>query len=277
MTSRPNPKAFMYLALGTVVVGGGLCSFEYTKLGDVRGRVSKLRAEVSDPKAVKDRLDQSGMKLEGARRSLMHLEATVSSAAYVPSLLRDLDGFGKQNGIAVTGVRPAPKKPGDDVAKVKVQKPYDELSIQVTGTGTFGAIQNFVSNLPSFPKIVAARMVSIEPARSSNPETKSGLLSMTVQLTAYIFKGDAPDVGSAAPALMPPSRNGITGAPVPNAFEAAPQPAGHGVVRTSGALAPVGKPGFGADPPTTIPPAGKRPAPTAKTALRGAWRVRVEG
>ncbi|MHB8637251.1 MAG: type IV pilus inner membrane component PilO [Fimbriimonadaceae bacterium] len=276
MTSRPNPKAFMYLALSTVLVGGGLCYYQFTKLGDLRGRVAKLRGEVSDPKSVKEKLDQSSMKLQGAQQSLMHLEANVSSAAYVPSLLRDLDGYGKQNGIDVTGVRPAPPKPGDDVAKAKATKPYDELNIQVTGTGSFKSIENFVANLPSFPKIVAARMVSIEPARTSAADAKPGTLNMTVQLLAYVFKGDASAQASTTPtqATTQAPANAITGVSASPTGSAAAT--AQGGTPPDGAPATPGSPVQAATPNTTVPPAPKRPA-QVKTALGRARRVRVEG
>ncbi|HLK13785.1 MAG TPA: type 4a pilus biogenesis protein PilO [Fimbriimonadaceae bacterium] len=281
MTSRPNPKAFMYLALGTVVVGGALCYFQYTKLGEINGRVAKLRTEVSDPKAVQARLEQSTMKLEGAKQSLVHLEANVSSAAYVPSLLQDLDAFGKSNGIAVTGVRPAPKKPGDDdPSKKKDSKPYDELTIQVTGTGSFDSVEKFVTNLPTFPKIVAAKMVSIEPARSSAPNAKSGLVNVTVQLRAYIFKADAQ---AAAPATGAPS-----GAPAAGTPGATTAPAGTTATPGQGTAQgtkPATKPGpaGAASTPANDPNAKLKvsaPAnagPTVKTAFAKARRVRVEG
>lgn len=269
MTSRPNPKAFMYLALGTVAIGGGLCYFQYTKLGEVKARVAKLRSEVSDPGAVKTRLDQSNLQLEGAKQSLVHLEANVSSAAYVPSLLRDLDGYGKQNGIAVTGVRPAQKKAGEDDAKARAKRPYDELNIQVTGTGTFDSIQNFVTNLAKFPKIVAARMVSIEPARASGPSAKPGLLNMTVQLKAYVFKQDASQaVGAPASATPATTTSGVatppTGGTATPASAAAPA---KGVPATTGAPTPAAK----------ATPVVKQPTLTGKTALARAGRVRVEG
>jgi Tfp pilus assembly protein PilO len=256
----------MYLALGTVVVGGSLCYFEYTRLGDVERRVSKLRTEVSDPKAVKTRLDQSSMKLEGAQQSLMHLEANVSSAAYVPSLLRDLDGYGKQNGIAVTGVRPAPKKPGDDEAKSKNQKPYDELSIQVTGQGDFDSIENFVANLPKFPKIVAARMISIEPARTSGPEKKTGLLNMTVELKAYVFKADAPATTTATTSGpgTPVPNTAITGAGAPATASATTSATGS--APSTGGPSKPGSPAPAELPKTSASPVANSPAPTAKTA-----------
>ena len=273
MTSRPNPKAFMYLALGTVVVGGGLCYFQYTKFGDVKSRIVKLRTEVSDPKAVQSRLDASNIQLEGAKQVLLHLEANVSSAAYVPSLLRDLDGYGKQNGITVTGVRPTPKQLTVAEAKSKVVKPYDELSIQITGTGSFDAIENFVTNLPTFPKIVAARMISIEPARSSGPDAKTGLLNMTVQIKAYVFKADAESVAAATPGATAPTTT-ISGASAPVLKGAAPATQS---VPATGSPANPGTAAHAATPETTPTPTEKRPAPVGKTAFGRARRVRVEG
>lgn len=273
MSSRPNPKAFMYLALGTVVVGGGLCYFQYTKLGDINSRVAKLKTEVSDPNAVKSRLEQSNIKLEGAQQSLKHLEANVSSAAYVPSLLHDLDDYGKKNGISVTGVRPAQKMPGDD--KDKAAKPYDELNIQVTGSGSFDAIENFVTNLSTFPKIVAARLVSIEPIRGAGSDAKPGELNMTVQLKAYVFKPDASDAAAkTATATTPAAANGAA----PTAASPAPGSTG---APTNGA-----SPANGAAPAATAPatknqmtttPAVNQPAVKGKTALARTRGVRVEG
>ena len=273
MTSRPNPKAFMYLALGTVVIGGSLCYFQYTKYGDVRARIAKLRTEASDPKAVQSQLAESTTQLEGAKQALLHLEANVSSAAYVPSLLRDLDGYGKKNGISVTGVRPTPKQPGTEDAKAKALKPYDELSIQITGTGSFNAIENFVTNLPTFPKIVAARMISIEPARTSGPGATPGLLNMTVQIKAYVFKVDAAADATSTPGAIAPT-TAISGATAPAKKGAVPA-----TQTVPAAIAPA-KPGNAtpaAKPAINSTPTANRPAPAGKTAFGRVGRVRVEG
>lgn len=252
MTSRPNPKAFMYLALGTVVIGGGLCYFQYTKLGDVKARVAKLKTEVSDPNAVRTRLADSDRQLQGAQESLKHLEANVSSAAYVPSLLHDLDSYGRQNGIVVTGVRPEPKRPGDDNKAKAAKKPYDELSIQVTGTGSFGAIENFVTNLSTFPKIVAARMVSIEPERGVAKDANAGMLNMTVELRAYVFKED----GSNPAASMATSTAAVAGgaSSAATAATAAPAPGAIGTV-----AAPTSAPQPAGTIPTHLPADAKSP------------------
>lgn len=207
MSRRPNPKTFMYLALVTVAAGGGLCFWQYSKLKEIDVRVNTLRTEVSDPRAVQAHLDDSIAKLNASKQSLQHLEANVSDVAYVPSLLHDLDAFGKANGISVTGVRPTPKPTGSPVdAKTQAAKPYDELTITVTGTGDWASIERFVDNLPNFPKIVAARMISIEPSNQTKiANAPDGSLNLTLDLKAYVFKTDpnaqpaTPSVGKNAP------------------------------------------------------------------------------
>ena len=267
MSSRPNPKAFMYLAVGAIVAGGAACFFEYTKLGSANDNVAKLRTQVSDPKEVQKKLDDSNMKLEGAKQSLAHLEVNVSSAAYVPSMLRDLDSFGRQNGITVTGVKPTPKHSDNPAADAK--KPYDELVIQVTGNGSFDAIKSFVENLSKFPKVVATHMISIEPVRTSGPDTPKGLLAMTVELKAYVFKQDADTKGVAA---TTPTGSAGTPAKPGTASTTAP---------TSGAGATPGTPAKGSEAPAGAQPAPASPAPAhpgdRKTASLSARRVRSEG
>jgi Tfp pilus assembly protein PilO len=213
----------MYLALATVSIGGMLCYFQFSKYQEVERRVSLLAGQVKDAQSVKPRLADAETKVQGARDSLKHLESSVSASAYIPSLLHDLDAFGRANGLDVTGVRPSDKKTGDDKTK---DQPYKELSIQVTGTGSYDAIEKFVDNLPTFPKIVAARMVSIQPNNAAKGTADaSNQLQLTVDLRAYVFRDDgkadaatpstAPGQAAAAPVktalLKPTTANPING------------------------------------------------------------------
>lgn len=191
MKRSPNPKFYLLMALGTLVAGSVLVSTQASRLGDKRATVERLRQESQDENQVRERLASSATLLEEARVKLEHLEQNIPSAAYIPTMLQELEKVGNEQGIKVVGVRPAmrmiarPKV--DGTAAEPIRKPYDELDIEVKGRGSYEAIENFVKSLQSFPKIVAARMVSvsphIDPLNPTEPQ-----LEIAVELRAYLFK-----------------------------------------------------------------------------------------
>lgn len=187
MKRAPNPKVFLGLAVGTFVIGSGLVYFGYSSMTEQSDAVVKLRTDVKDTKEVQKTLDESTAKLAETSMKLKHLEKSVPDFAYVPTLLTDLESAGKANGIEVIGVRPMDKpvlkrEGGDDHPD---RKPYDELDIEVKGRGTYGDVMKFLAALQEFPKIVAARTVSLTPKAS---QTAVGdQLEVSIELRAYIF------------------------------------------------------------------------------------------
>ena len=188
MKRTPNPKVFMMMSLGTLVLGTAASFFAYSGMNEKAGQVAQLRTEVKDAKTVQKELDQSKVQLEECSTKLKHLEASMPDFAYIPTMLTELEKVGKENGIAVIGVRPipkqaAPKKEGDTGPAEK--KTYEELNIEIKGRGTYGSAMRFVQALQTFPKIVAARSVSLAP--KSEPGMVA-TLDVTIELRAYVFK-----------------------------------------------------------------------------------------
>jgi Tfp pilus assembly protein PilO len=187
---NPNPKVFLFLALGTILGGTALVFTQATSLSDKRTSVERLRQETQDEVKVRDQLANSERLLLEATAKLDHLEKNVPTAAYVPTMLQELERVGKEQGIKVVGVRPALKpvaKPRQEGDAEPIRKPYDELDIEVKGRGSYEAIESFVKSLQSFPKVVAARMVSISPHIDPlNPGQPQ--LEVAVELRAFLFK-----------------------------------------------------------------------------------------
>ena len=118
---------------------------------------------------------------------MVHLEKCVPEFAYVPTLMTDLETIGKQNNIEVLGVRPMPAvdKKGDK-GKSTERKSYQELKIEIKGRGTFRAVQGFLKALTTFPKIVAARTVTLAPKMEVG-KTSGSKLDVVVELKTYVF------------------------------------------------------------------------------------------
>lgn len=189
MTRQPNPKFYLGLTVGALVLGGGLAYWQSTVAADIESRVVKLRSDARNPDQLQREVDESNAEIYEVGSKLAHLERGVPEMAYVPTLLQELEQRGKANGIEVLGVRPivtqAPPKSKD--GEPKVRKPYTELDIEVRGRGNYAATLRFVQDLQAFPKILAARTVSMVPKQDFLDSSGSPLLDTTVQLRAYLF------------------------------------------------------------------------------------------
>lgn len=228
MNNGPDPKTFMALGAAAFVASLGLCYIPYSRYNANQVKVAKLAPQIKPFSQVQQDLQASQTQLTTDQSSLAHLEANVSSAAYVPSLLLDVDHYGKECGIQVTGVRPqspAPTPPIDPKVKVAA-KPYDELTIDVTGTGSYAAAVKFLQGLTMFPKIVEARTVTILPVAPDpkNPNASKGQLSITIELRAFVFKQSQ----TATPVPNTTTKAGVAGTPAtgatPNATQSGQQP-----------------------------------------------------
>jgi Tfp pilus assembly protein PilO len=192
MKRAPNPKIFAMMALGMLVLGGAATFFGYSSMTEKESEVAQLKTEVKDAHTVQKELESSKAKLDECATKLKHLEANMPDFAYVPTMLAELERVGKENGIAVLGVRPIPKPVvakdpnADGTGMTEQRKPYTELSIEVKGRGTYGSAMRFVKALQNFPKIVAARSVSLNP--KTDPGLPTATLDVSIELRAYVFQ-----------------------------------------------------------------------------------------
>jgi len=184
--STPNPKIFAAMAGVMFLAGAGAVGYQSQLLETEHKKVKELRAEAKDPKAVQAELDESKQKLEQCKSDLNHLELGVPDFAYVPTFLQDLAKAGQANGIEVTGVRPVPNPPASKDAPPQ-RKAYDELNIEVKGRGNYASVRRFISALNTFPKIVAAKTVTLTPPNSTDPRNVSDKLDVVISLKAFVF------------------------------------------------------------------------------------------
>jgi Tfp pilus assembly protein PilO len=190
----PNPKTFMFMAIGTFILGLGASYMGYSQMTAAQGEIATLKGEVKDEKEVQSELDTAKAALDECSVKLQHLEQGIPELAYIPTLMTELEKTGKQFGIKVLGVRPMPKSQTAASAKqveggADKKQAYEELSIEIKGIGTYGSVMRWVNSLQQFPKIVAARSVQLSP--KVDPGKAQHELDMTVELKAYVFRQPA--------------------------------------------------------------------------------------
>lgn len=213
---KPTQKGVTVLVVVAAVV------FVCCLLGCL-GAMQKTRAVDSERAAVEKQVRDSQMvaqtqrdsenKYNDTRAQIRCLESSVSTQAYVPSLLKQIEHLGKTVHLRVVGVRPkAPdanaglaKKTAADAAsqgsgstpasaaaaKPEPPKPYDELTVDLELEGNYMDALDFLYRLTSFPKIIAVNNVQMSPD-SSTSLAESPKLTIRINVTAFVFKEASP-------------------------------------------------------------------------------------
>ena len=195
MRKQPDARIFFGLAGLALVVGGGLMYSEYGSVSENRDQVDALQKEVDSANGIQKSLAESETRLTDFKTKLAHLERGVPDYRYIPTMLKELEEFGNQNGIKVLGVRPIIVATTAKPDTKETRQPYQEQSIEVKGRGNYGDCLRFLKSLHRFPKIVAARAVSLAPrVLSTDDPFASPNLEMTVELKVFVFGDKDPAV-----------------------------------------------------------------------------------
>ncbi|MGV3720677.1 MAG: type 4a pilus biogenesis protein PilO [Actinomycetota bacterium] len=215
MRLKPTKATIALLGgvLALVIIGtGAIVWFQQKKLTETVVILKAREAEKADGHKIARQRDEMRVALEQDRAELLYLENGVSDAAYVPTLLKQLEELASTTHNRVLGVRPiadtrgptrieqrrdpnAQAKAGSSSAEKEEAppEPYTRLAIQVSLVGSYQSSQAFVDRLTRFPKIVSVEELQLRPQHAVGlPAAKDqGLLDVEVKLTAFIMK-DAP-------------------------------------------------------------------------------------
>ncbi|HWP31258.1 MAG TPA: type 4a pilus biogenesis protein PilO [Fimbriimonadales bacterium] len=191
----PSPTPFIVLTFVLFVTASALGYWQYTKMSSVQSNVEKLSNDLQNAQQLQAKALRVKLILAESLEKLQHLEAGVSTAAYVPTLLKELESVGRSCNLEIIGVRPLPmntdkkKKKSDDENKSSEtiqRKPYQELDLEVKSQGSFQNQMLFLQRLQDFPKIVGVQSVSINPKMGKDGKTISSLEAVFV-IRVYVF------------------------------------------------------------------------------------------
>ncbi len=209
MRLKANKTTIVLLGVGvglSAMVFGGTLWFQQQALNTSLNLLAGREAELSDGRRIAHQRDAAREALELDRQQLVFLENGVSKAAYVPTLLKQLEDLAKSTKNRVVGVRPqvvqeaqnrmeARRDPdakdgeGDKSKKVEKPEPYTRLSIEVNLIGDYRSAQQFVQRLNRFPKILSVDELQLQPYRQDADElTDRALLEVKAKLTAFVMK-----------------------------------------------------------------------------------------
>jgi len=209
--------------LALVILGAStIVWFQQQRLTETAAILRAREAEQKDGHKVARQRDEMRVALEQDRAELLYLETGVSDAAYVPTLLKQLEELASTTQNRVLGVRPIADTRGPtrieqrrdpnaqgkagasgDTKAAEPEEPYTRLAIQVSLVGSYQSSQAFVDRLTRFPKIVSVEELQLRPHHTVGVATarEQGLLDVEVKLTAFIMKDTVPAVSSDAGAI----------------------------------------------------------------------------
>lgn len=196
-----KPSKQSLIGLGAVAVLLLLvCGFTYYNLASrVRSmdvQIGQKTKRLENSQEIARRLTTVEGQYFDAQTKLSVLEQGVSTKAYVPTLLRQVEELGKSVNLRVIGVRPkvsvvrpVVSQQSDGKKKVVEAKPepYDKLEIDVEMNGKYTDVMRFLYGITSFPKIIAVNAMQIKPTTEPN-SIASPELSVKVNTTAFILK-----------------------------------------------------------------------------------------
>jgi Tfp pilus assembly protein PilO len=130
-------------------------------------------------------------------RASSALEKGVSTRAFVPTFLRQLEALGKSVNLEVASVRPKVDAPQpvqtDEKGKRKKTpvEPYTKLNLDIEVNGKYRDVVRFLNQVTSFPKIVAIHDVQLAPtSQMKMGSLASPVLNVKLNATAFILKED---------------------------------------------------------------------------------------
>lgn len=213
MKNVSQPTIWLLLGGFALLSGAGASYYQYGSYSDEVKKQRDLSRLVVAPAEVQAERDKTAQELADAQSKLVHLEKGVPGFAYIPTLLKELEEFGKAHGIDVFGVRPIPSsEPTKDQNKEKEKrrpKAYVELLIEVKGRGQYGNVMRFITDLQKFPKILGVDMVTLSPKIDTSDRNLTAL-DLTLSIKAYLFppgKDDPVWTGAPADAPIPDANN----------------------------------------------------------------------
>ncbi len=199
--------------LGLVIaVVAGILFLQNGALGASNQEVEARRKQLDDDRRITARRDLSRQALEQDREDLRFLEEGVSDAAYVPTLLNQLEDVARATQNRVKAVRPiateqAPTrlqqrrdpdasaktddkgKDGKEAEAKKKPEPYRKLGIQINLIGTYASIHSFTDRAQRFPKILAVDEISLRPHQlDRRTQSDVNLLDAELKVTAFVLK-----------------------------------------------------------------------------------------
>lgn len=221
MRVKATKNTLIALGGGLLLVAllfGGLWHVQSSAVGKLRAELERKQKDLEDGQKTARREAEVLEALARDEEQIRFLESGVPEAAFVPTMLAQIEGLARETRNTVLGIRPVvvketatklekrrdpeaqtkdgkkDPKAGDKKAEAKKPDPYTRLTIEVSLVGSFASSEAFIARLTQFPKIVSVEEVNVSPftARGAKQEASAATLTTQIKLMAFIMKEPTP-------------------------------------------------------------------------------------
>ncbi len=191
-----NPRMeqrVLALLVALIALGGaGILYAQIMHRNALMERMTEIDKKLESYRSASVQLKHAQDELRNAQDELRFLEKSVSEKAFVPTLLKQLEDAARRHQLTVQSVRlqtpPAQTTAAQSTEGDKTeQKEYDEQPIEISVSGRYTNIMQFLDGLSRFPKIVAVDRVQLRP-KPRDYRYDPVQLDFTISVTAFIFR-----------------------------------------------------------------------------------------
>lgn len=187
----------------------GVALFGMSRINAANAELTQRKAQAQECETNAGKVDLAQERYFNSQKELHYLEKSVSTRAYVPTLLKQLEALGRSVDLKVVAVRPvvqpveAPQqskpaaennsdsKAEEQTPKPKAAKPpYEEQRIDISFQGSYSNALSFLYRLTTFPKIMTVNSVEMSPIGGGSRIDATGRLDIKINVTAFVL--DAP-------------------------------------------------------------------------------------
>lgn len=204
---RPSKRTAIImgsLAGGILLLTGGLYFWQSSEIDRIEKDVAAKQDEVHHGERAAKQLEVVRQDAAAVDGKLRFLEQNVSSGAYIPTMLQQMEKRAGSFGLVVTNSRhnievPPPPPPLSREEQKAGKKPpppppYNKARIEMDLNGTYGNVARFIHSLTRFEKIIAVNSVMEQTKMDATSSSPS--LSVRLVMTGYVFP-DSENVANA--------------------------------------------------------------------------------
>ncbi len=194
----------------TLLLGIGSAYFPYSMISEAQNHLAERQKALEQARQAPGQLRILQAQLEQTQRNLAFLERGVSEAAYIPTMLKQIEDTARALNLKIVAIRPqqpaqnntgggqndAKKNNtsgGQNDAKKQQAKPYEEQMIEISLQGHFWSLMSFLKQLDEYPKILAVQTMNLQ-AKSTTQQTADTNPELEAKFTvkAFIFRNSPP-------------------------------------------------------------------------------------
>lgn len=197
--------------IGLFLVSVGSVYLPFSFLQEAQQQTEERQKQLEQARQSPQQLRILQQQLETAQRELRFLEEGVSQAAYIPTMLKQIEQVAKQLDMKIVAIRPQQNNQTNTATQNQqnrseqqantqqpAKKAYEEQLIEINLQGKFWSLTSFLKRLDEFPKILAVQTLNAQTKLKPEQESVNPDLDIRMTVKAFIFPQ-----GAVLPRLTP--------------------------------------------------------------------------